>query len=231
MSGREEDNFELPVQEVSAACEAILFASGEPVSISTLSEILNMDASVIRQALDKLISEYTNDPWGGLLIRKVDDSYVMCTKPGMKKVLERLFMPKSKPPLSQASYETLSVIAYNQPVTRAQVEAVRGVSSDSIIARLLDRGWIKEAGTLDAPGRPTLFETTQQFLLEFGIDSVEDLPSMELMSYKTIRDLEDSLEKAAGNDRQITIDNIIEQNRKEEAESETKEAENDAKYD
>jgi len=140
-------------------------------------------------------------------------------------------MPKSKPPLSQASYETLSVIAYNQPVTRAQVEAVRGVSSDSIIARLLDRGWIKEAGTLDAPGRPTLFETTQQFLLEFGIDSVEDLPSMELMSYKTIRDLEDSLEKAAGNDRQITIDNIIEQNRKEEAESETKEAENDAKYD
>ena len=234
MNGREDDTFELPIQEVSAAIEALLFASGEPIEMETLSEVLNMDRNVIKEAMDKLISDYTSDPWGGLLIRRVDDAYVMCTKPGMKKVLERLFMPKSKPPLSQASYETLSVIAYNQPVTRAQVESVRGVSSDSIIARLLDRGWIREAGTLDAPGRPTLFETTQQFLLEFGIDSVDDLPSMELMSYKTIRDLEDSLEKAAGNDRQITIDNIIEQNQASagtDDESENSEADNDAKYD
>jgi segregation and condensation protein B len=201
------DKFELPVQEVSAACEALLFASGESISLGKLSEILNMDKQIISDAMDKLILEYTNDPWGGLLIRKIEDSYVMCTKPGMKKVLERFFSPKAKPPLSQASYETLAVIAYNQPVTRAQVEAVRGVSSDSIIARLLDRGWICESGTLDAPGRPSLFSTTEQFLLEFGIESVDELPSMELMSYKTIRDLEESLDKAAGNDdRQISID-------------------------
>ena len=201
------DKFELPVQEVSAACEALLFASGESLSLNKLAEILNMDKQIISDAMDKLILEYTNDPWGGLLIRKIEDSYVMCTKPGMKKVLERFFSPKAKPPLSQASYETLAVIAYNQPVTRAQVEAVRGVSSDSIIARLLDRGWICESGTLDAPGRPSLFSTTEQFLLEFGIESVDELPSMELMSYKTIRDLEESLDKAAGNDdRQISID-------------------------
>ncbi len=201
------DKFELPVQEVSAACEALLFASGESLSLNKLAEILNMDKQIISDAMDKLILEYTNDPWGGLLIRKIEDSYIMCTKPGMKKVLERFFSPKAKPPLSQASYETLAVIAYNQPVTRAQVEAVRGVSSDSIIARLLDRGWICESGTLDAPGRPSLFSTTEQFLLEFGIESVDELPSMELMSYKTIRDLEESLDKAAGNDdRQISID-------------------------
>ena len=201
------DKFELPVQEVSAACEALLFASGESLSLGKLSEILNMDKQIISDAMDKLILEYSNDPWGGLLIRKIEDSYIMCTKPGMKKVLERFFSPKAKPPLSQASYETLAVIAYNQPVTRAQVEAVRGVSSDSIIARLLDRGWICESGTLDAPGRPSLFSTTEQFLLEFGIESVDELPSMELMSYKTIRDLEESLDKAAGNDdRQISID-------------------------
>ena len=115
--------------------------------------------------------------------------------------------------MSQASYETLAIVAYNQPVTRAQVEAVRGVSSDSIISRLLDRGWIEEAGTLDAPGRPTLFKTSEQFLLEFGIDSIDDLPSMELMSYKTIRDLEQSLEDAAGSNdsRQISIDGLLEQ--------------------
>ena len=204
------DNFELPVQEVSAACEALLFASGESISLGKLSEILNMDKQIISDAMDKLILEYTNDPWGGLLIRKIEDSYVMCTKPSMKKVLERFFSPKAKPPLSQASYETLAVIAYNQPVTRAQVEAVRGVSSDSIIARLLDRGWICESGTLDAPGRPSLFSTTEQFLLEFGIESVDELPSMELMSYKTIRDLEESLDKAAGNDdRQISIESYM----------------------
>ena len=204
------DKFELPVQEVSAACEALLFASGESISLGKLSEILNMDKQIISDAMDKLILEYTNDPWGGLLIRKIEDSYVMCTKPSMKKVLERFFSPKAKPPLSQASYETLAVIAYNQPVTRAQVEAVRGVSSDSIIARLLDRGWICESGTLDAPGRPSLFSTTEQFLLEFGIESVDELPSMELMSYKTIRDLEESLDKAAGNDdRQISIESYM----------------------
>ena len=210
MSELIQDKFELPVQEVSAACEALLFASGESMSLSKLSEILNTDKKLIEEALDKLIVEYTNDPWGGLLIRKIEDSYIMCTKPGMKKVLERYFSPKAKPPLSQASYETLAVIAYNQPVTRAQVEAVRGVSSDSIISRLLDRGWICESGYLDAPGRPSLFSTTEQFLLEFGIESVDELPSMELMSYKTIRDLEDSLEKAAGNDdRQISIENYM----------------------
>ncbi len=210
MSRNPDDSFELPVQEVSAACEALLFASGESISISKLEEVLNVDRKVIEEAMDRLISDYNNNPWGGLLIRKIEDSYIMCTKPGMKKVLERLFSPKVKPPLSQASYETLAVIAYNQPVTRAQVESVRGVSSDSIISRLLDRGWICEAGTLDAPGRPSLFETTEQFLIEFGIESVDELPSMELMSYKTIRDLEVSLEKAAGNeDRQISIENFM----------------------
>ena len=143
----------------------------------------------------------------------------MTTKPGMKKVLERMFSPKMHPPLSQASYETLAVIAYNQPVTRAQVESVRGVSSDSIISRLIDRGWIEECGNLDAPGRPALFKTSKQFLMEFGISSVDELPSLELMSYQTIRDLEESLDKAAGNDdRQMTIDGFMDEEEKEEGE-------------
>lgn len=206
------EEFTLAPQEIIPAIEAILFVSGEPVSLSKFEEVLGIECSVIEKELKKLISQYENNPWGGLLIRKVEDSYVMCTKPSMKKVMQRLFSPRMRPPLSQASYETLAVIAYNQPVTRAQVEAVRGVSSDSIISRLLDRGWICEAGNLDAPGRPTLFATTEQFLMEFGIESVKDLPSMELMSYQTIRDLEVSLEQASGNsDRQITIDSLINQ--------------------
>lgn len=206
----EHDEFELTYQELSPACEAILFASGDPIAQDRIAEILNVDVKTVEEVMSKLISSYENNPWGGLLVRKVENSYVMSTKPGMKKVLERMFSPKMHPPLSQASYETLAVIAYNQPVTRAQVEAVRGVSSDSIISRLIDRGWIEECGNLDAPGRPALFKTTKQFLMEFGISSVDELPSMELMSYQTIRDLEDSLAKAAGNDdRQITIEGFM----------------------
>ncbi len=207
----ENDTFELTYQELSPACEAILFASGDPIPQERIAEILNVDVKVVTEVMSKLITDYENNPWGGLLVRKVENSYVMSTKPGMKKVLERMFSPKMHPPLSQASYETLAVIAYNQPVTRAQVESVRGVSSDSIISRLIDRGWIEECGNLDAPGRPALFKTTKQFLMEFGISSVDELPSMELMSYQTIRDLEESLAKAAGNDdRQMTIEGYME---------------------
>ena len=144
----EKDEFSLTYQELSPACEAILFASGDPVAVDRIAEILNADVKTVEEVMSKLISEYEHNPWGGLLVRKVENSYVMSTKPGMKKVLERMFSPKMHPPLSQASYETLAVIAYNQPCTRAQVELVRGVSSDSIISRLLDRGWIEEAGNL-----------------------------------------------------------------------------------
>ncbi len=206
----EKDEFSLTYQELSPACEAILFASGDPVAVDRIAEILNADVKTVEEVMSKLITEYEHNPWGGLLVRKVENSYVMSTKPGMKKVLERMFSPKMHPPLSQASYETLAVIAYNQPVTRAQVESVRGVSSDSIISRLIDRGWIEECGNLDAPGRPALFKTSKQFLMEFGISSVDELPSLELMSYQTIRDLEESLDKAAGNDdKQITIEGFM----------------------
>lgn len=211
MSEKKSVDFRLTVQELPAALEGILFTSGDPVSLKRLEEITQMPREVIQQTLDKKAAEYKNNPWGGLLIRRLEDAYVMCAKAELKPVFERMFQPKSRPPMSQATYETLAVVAYNQPVTKSQVEAVRGVSSDSIMNRLLERGWIAECGTLDAPGRPVLFETTQQFLLEFGIASVNDLPSLELMQYGTIRDLEESLQEAAGlkDTRQLTLEQIV----------------------
>jgi segregation and condensation protein B len=210
MADRITSEFALTIQELPAVLEAILFASGDPVSLNRLVEITEIDREVIVKTLEKLTSEYEKDPWGGLMIRRLEDEYVMCTKPQMKTVLERYFQPRSRPPMSQATYETLAVIAYNQPVTRAQVESVRGVSSDSIVSRLLERGWIEECGTLDAPGRPALFETSKQFLMEFGIESVSEMPALDLMMYSTIRDLEESLEQAAGSKdtRQMSIDNL-----------------------
>jgi segregation and condensation protein B len=210
MADRIISEFALTIQELPAVLEAILFASGDPVSLNRLVEITEIDREVIVKTLEKISSEYENNPWGGLMIRRLEDEYVMCTKPQMKSVLERYFQPRSRPPMSQATYETLAVIAYNQPVTRAQVESVRGVSSDSIVSRLLERGWIEECGTLDAPGRPALFETSKQFLMEFGIESVSEMPALDLMMYSTIRDLEESLEQAAGSKdtRQMSIDNL-----------------------
>lgn len=210
MADRITSEIVLTIQELPAVLEAILFASGDPVSLNRLVEITEIDREVIVKTLEKLSSEYEKNPWGGLMIRRLEDDYVMCTKPQMKTMLERYFQPRSRPPMSQATYETLAVIAYNQPVTRAQVESVRGVSSDSIISRLLERGWIEECGTLDAPGRPALFETSKQFLMEFGIESVSEMPALDLMMYSTIRDLEESLEQAAGSkdNRQMSIDNL-----------------------
>ena len=212
MTEGEKHDSKITVQELPAALEAILFVHGDPISVDQLSEITQMPKEVLEETLDRMIKEYETDPWGGLLIRKADNAYVMCTKPSMKPVLEKLFAPRTRPPMSQATYETLAVIAYNQPVTRAQIEAVRGVSSDSIVTRLIERGLVEECGTLEAPGRPALFRTTKQFLLEFGISSVSEMPAMELMMYKTIRDLQDSLETAAGSkdDRQISIETWME---------------------
>ena len=211
IDGQKQEN-KITLQELPAALEAVLFVHGDPITCDQLAEITQMPKEVLEETLARMMKEYETDPWGGLMIRKVDDSYVMCTKPAMKPVLERLFAPRSRPPMSQATYETLAVIAYNQPVTRAHVEAVRGVSSDSIVSRLIERGLVEECGTLEAPGRPTLFRTTKQFLLEFGISSVSEMPAMELMMYKTIRDLQDSLETASGmkDDRQILIENWME---------------------
>lgn len=204
------DNISLSREEMQAALEAVLFASGDPVSLERICEITGTDRDVAKEALDVLSDRYYRDARCGLLVRRIENDYVICTKPEMKTVLDRFFRPRSRPPMSQATYETLAVIAYNQPVTRAQVESVRGVSSDSIIARLLERGWIQECGTLDAPGRPVLFETTKQFLLEFGIESVAEMPALDLMMYSTIRDLEKSLEEAAGSRerKQVSIENL-----------------------
>ena len=217
-----EDDFKITAQELPGAIESILFISGDPVPVDKLADILNCSKNAVTEALKHLTERYAGNPWSGLEIRRTEDSYAIMTRPSQKKVLDRMFGPRQSPPLSQASYETLAVIAYNQPCTRAQVELVRGVSSDSIISRLLDRGWIEEAGNLDAPGRPSLFKTSKKFLTEFGIESVRDLPPLELMSYQTIRDMENSLKEAtAGEDKQISIDSLMKPEAEDNKEGET----------
>ena len=203
--------FQLSAEEAPAALEAILFAAGDPLPIEKLGLITGLDRQSLQSILTAMADRYARDRQRGLMLREVEGNWLICTKPAQTDVLQRLFQPRHRPPLSQAAYETLAIIAYNQPVTRAQVEAVRGVNSDSIISRLLDRNLIFEAGNLEAPGRPTLFATTDQFLMDFGLRSVKDLPPMEMMMYGTLRDFEESLEEAAGRHRekQMTIDQLV----------------------
>ena len=201
---------QLDKETLPAALEALLFVAGDPLPLEKIAAITGVERTLARQVLEDMGKRLRQDNRRGLLLREVEGTYFFCTKPEQKHVLENLYQPRHRPPLSQAAYETLAIIAYNQPVTRAQVESVRGVNSDSIISRLLERNLICEAGTLDAPGRPTLFSTTEQFLNDFGLRSAEELPPMEMLMYGTLRDFEASLEDATGRrDRQISIDQIV----------------------
>lgn len=173
-----------------AALEALLFASGGPLSIDALADMLELSPEACERELDQLGQSYRADAARGICLRKLDDRYVLTTKKTLKNVLTRLFKGGREPALTAASYETLAAIYYNQPVTRAQVEMIRGVNSDGIISRLQDRGWIEECGVLEQPGRPALFQVTTQCKLDLGLDA-EAVPGTELLMYDNIRQLEE----------------------------------------
>lgn len=155
--------------------EAVLFASGDPVSLEKLAEIIGQDKKTVRSIMANLIYKYQNTA-RGIMIREMDDSYQLCTKPEFDEYIAKLGTVRKKQALTQAAYETLAIIAYNQPVTRAYIEKIRGVNSDSVLLKLEERNLVREAGREDAPGKPKLYETTEEFLRAFGFSSVKDLP-------------------------------------------------------
>jgi len=197
--------------DLEAAVEAILFASGDPVTLERIASVTGLQRDRARKVLQDLKFRMDADRSRGVTIQQIRDSYVLSTKPEMNPVMRVLFQPRNRPPLSQAAYEALAIVAYNQPVTRSRIEAVRGVGSDGILARLIERGLVRECGTLDAPGRPMLFETTDTFLREFGLTSVADLPPMEMLMVGTLRGIEHSMDPsvAGPDDRQITVDQWV----------------------
>lgn len=174
--------------ELQALVEALLFAAGEPLKLATISEICEVTETRMQDILTGLADTYTNNG-SGLLLRKADESYFFTTDPKWQEYLARLFRPEHRPALTNAAYEVLACIAYNQPCTRAQVELVRGVNSDHLISRLVERGLIEESGQLDLPGKPAVFSVTAYFLQEFGLNSVADLPAHEMLMYDILNKL------------------------------------------
>lgn len=166
--------------ETPAALEAILFACGCPVPYDRLCEILGVNSEGLREAAAILKAKYADDRENGIQLITVESAYQLCTKAYVAEYVKKALELRKAPPLSKAALEVLAIIAYNQPVTRSFIEMVRGVDSSAIVASLTDKGLVCEKGTLDAPGRPILFGTTDAFLRCFGLESLEDLPKTEI---------------------------------------------------
>ena len=184
----------MDIQNVKAVIEAILFSCGRPVQITELMAALELSAEDISNIIQNMQTEFETQA-RGIEIVKMDNSYQLVTKKEYYNYIYPIFDNRGKPTLSNAAMETLSIIAYNPKITRAEIESIRGVNSDGTIYKLLEYNLIEDAGKSDAPGRPTTYKTTAEFLKTFGISSLDELP--ELPKYKL------------DENEQIVIDDIV----------------------
>lgn len=171
----------MEIEKIKSIIEAMLFAAGKEVPLREIAEILDIPEQDAEKIISVMREEYKEEG-RGIEIIKAENTYMLGTKKEYYDYIYPLFDNRSKPSLSNAALETLSIIAYNPKVTRAEIEQIRGVSSDASIYKLLEYNLIQDAGKLDAPGRPTTYEVTSEFFKMFGIESLEALP--ELPRYK-----------------------------------------------
>ena len=164
--------------DLQRALMAVLFAAGEPVAASRLAESLQVDESEIHRECEALISALSYHR-SGIRIVKLEDAYQMCSSAEMAEYVTKTLETRKPPKLSPSQLETLTVIAYYQPATKAYVEQIRGVDSAYSVSALLTKKLIRECGRLNVPGRPILYETTPDFLRVFGLESLADLPDIE----------------------------------------------------
>ncbi len=167
--------------ELQRAIEAILFAAGEPVEIAQLSHVLEADEKDIISAADALADELSFNR-RGIRIVKLEKSYQMASSGEMADYITQALETRKPPKLSASQLETLTIIAYYQPATKAMVEQLRGVDSSYSVGALLNKKLIEDAGRLNVPGRPIQYKTTANFLRTFGLESLEDLPAIEKVS-------------------------------------------------
>lgn len=220
----------MEIDKIKAIIEAILFSAGRQVTIKELMITFEMPQEDLENIIQSMQEDYRNEN-RGIEIIKVNDSYQLCTKKELYDYIYPILDKRSKPNLSNASLETLAIIAYNPRITRAEIESIRGVSADACIYKLLEYGLIEEGGKADLPGKPMTYVTTNEFLKMFGYSSLNDLP--ELPRYKldenqqiVIDDLvpsTDENEEQENNDEENSKDkeqNENEENQKENLEKE-----------
>lgn len=168
--------------ELQRAIEAILFASGEPVEVSRLAMALETDEKDIVAAADSLADNFSFER-RGIRILKLENGYQMVSSGEMADFVTKALETRKPPKLSSSQLETLTIVAYYQPATKAMIEQIRGVDSSYSVGALLNKKLIQEAGRLNVPGRPIQYQTTPDFLRTFGISSLEELPSIEKVNF------------------------------------------------
>ena len=173
--------------ELMAACEAILFSMGDAVEAVHIAQALEQDLETIKYILNSMMESYKAADRGIMLI-ELDGSYQLCTKKEMYDYLVKIAHVPKPMVLTDVMLETLSIIAYKQPVTKLEIEKIRGVKTDHTVNKLIEYNLICEVGRKDAPGRPILFATTEEFLRSFGIESTEDLPELDAEMVDELRD-------------------------------------------
>ncbi len=165
----------MELKQIEAQVEAILFTMGEAVELERLAGALDHDAETIRKIIYNMMDQYEKEERGVHII-ELDGAYQLCTKPSMYEAVIKITHIPKKHVLTDVLLETLSIIAYKQPITKLQIEAIRGVKSDHAVNKLVEYNLVCEMGRMDAPGRPILFGTTEEFLRCFGLQSLEALP-------------------------------------------------------
>lgn len=165
----------MELEKIEAAIEAVLFTMGEAVEAEKLAAAVDMDVETTRKIVRNMSDKYQAAD-RGIKIIELEGSFQLCTKAEYYENLIKVVSQPKKYQLTDTLLETLSIIAYKQPITKLEVEKIRGVSSDHAVNRLVEYGLVGEVGRLDAPGRPILFATTQDFLRAFGVQSIDELP-------------------------------------------------------
>ncbi|MCI7107008.1 MAG: SMC-Scp complex subunit ScpB [Lachnospiraceae bacterium] len=158
-----------------AIIEAILFTMGESVELEKIASVIELDKQKTKAIIEEMMQEW-KESGRGVAIIELDGAYQMCTQPEMYEYLIRIAKQPKRRVLTDVLLETLSIIAYKQPVTKIEIEKIRGVSSDHAVSKLVEYNLVCELGRLDAPGRPLLFGTTEEFLRSFGVHSIDELP-------------------------------------------------------
>lgn len=174
-------------KEKKAILESILFTMGEAVEVDRLSEVIEETKAKTKELLLSMKEEYDNEN-RGITLMELEDSFQMCTRGEMYEYLVKIAKTPRKYTITDTMLETLSIIAYKQPITRAEIEKVRGVSCDHAVNRLLEFGLVTELGRKDAPGKPILFGTTEEFLRTFGVKSLDELPELTAVQVEEFRE-------------------------------------------
>ena len=204
---------------LASAIEAVLFTMGEAVERGRLLAAFEIDEEELDRALE-LLQERYNEPGSGLKLLYLDDCLQLCTKEDMFSYLVKVVKQPKRQTVSEAVLETLSIIAYKQPVTRLEIEKIRGVSCEHAVSRLIELGLIEEAGRLEAPGRPILFKTSMEFLRSFGMQSLEDLP---LIDPELMERFREEAEDAIPGERTDSVPTTPQEDETREQPEETKE--------